>query len=143
MKRLIAFASFAALAIAAHAADPLRVFIRAGQSNRGKEVHAHPRFLEEWKPLLAERGMKVDGALDWPTAEQLKNTDVVLLYAQEGGDATPEQEAAVNEYLKRGGGLVVLHTAAVSMKDPAWWREVLGGAWKPGTTKWKEGPMDL
>ncbi len=143
MKRLIAFASFAALAIAAQAADPLRVFIRAGQSNRGKEVHAHPRFLEEWKPMLTERGMKVDGALDWPTAEQLKNTDVVLLYAQEGGDATPEQEAAVNEYLKRGGGLVVLHTAAVSMKNPGWWREVLGGAWKPGTTKWKEGPMDL
>ncbi|MEK0450918.1 MAG: hypothetical protein RL088_3186 [Verrucomicrobiota bacterium] len=143
MKRLLTFATLASMVISAYGAEPLRVFIRAGQSNRGKEVHAHPRFLEEWKPLLAERGMKVDGALDWPTAEQLKNTDVVLLYAQEGGDATPEQEAAVNEYLKRGGGLVVLHTAAVSMKNPGWWREVLGGAWKPGTTKWKEGPMDL
>jgi putative membrane-bound dehydrogenase-like protein len=143
MKRLFAIASLAMLGLSVHAAEPLRVFIRAGASNRGKEVHAHPRFLEEWKPLLTERGMKVDGALDWPTAEQLKNTDVVLLYAQEGGDATPEQEAAVNEYLKRGGGIVVLHTAAVSMKNPGWWREVLGGAWKPGTTKWKEGPMDL
>ena len=143
MKRLLTFATLASMVISAYGADPLRVFIRAGQNNRGKEVHAHPRFLEEWKPLLAERGMKVDGALDWPTAEQLKNTDVVLLYAQEGGDATPEQEAAVNDYLKRGGGLVVLHTAAVSMKNPGWWREVLGGAWKPGTTKWKEGPMDL
>lgn len=143
MKRLFTLATLASLAMSAYAADPLRVFIRAGQNNRGKEVHAHPRFLEEWKPLLTERGIKVDGALDWPTAEQLKNTDVVLLYAQEGGDATPEQEAAVNDYLKRGGGLVVLHTAAVSMKNPGWWREVLGGAWKPGTTKWKEGPMDL
>jgi len=57
------------LAIRAEAADPLRVFIRAGESNRGREVHAHPRFLEEWKPLLTERGMQVDGALDWPTAE--------------------------------------------------------------------------
>ncbi len=143
MKYLIAIFSLAISSLCSHAAEPLRVFIRAGAANRGNEIHAHPRFLEEWKPLLTERGMKVGGALDWPTAEQLKNTDVVVLYAQEGGDATPDQEAALNEYLKRGGGLVVLHTAAVSMKNPGWWREVLGGAWKPGTTKWKEGPMDL
>ena len=142
MKRLLTFITLLAVSAVAQA-EPLRVFIRAGQNNRGQEVHAHPRFLAEWKPLLAERGMKVDGALDWPTADQLKETDVIVAYAQEGGDATPEQQTVINAFLKRGGGLVVLHTAAVSMKDPAWWREVLGGAWKPGTTKWKEGPMDL
>ena len=131
------------VSIASQAAEPLRVFIRGGAANRGNEVHAHPRFLAEWKTLLAERGMKADGDTTWPTADQLKNTDVIIAYAQEGGDATPEQQAVINDFLKRGGGLVVLHTAAVSMKDPAWWRNVLGGAWKPGTTKWKEGPMDL
>src|SRR6185295_17285212 len=117
--------------------------IRGGAANRGNEAHAHPRFLAEWKTLLAERGMTVDGNTDWPTAEQLAKTDVVIVYAQEGGDATPAQEAALNDYLKRGGGIVVLHTGAVSMKDPAWWLNVLGGAWVPGKTKWLEGPMDL
>ncbi|HZJ14238.1 MAG TPA: ThuA domain-containing protein, partial [Chthoniobacteraceae bacterium] len=130
------------LAIRAEAADPLRVFIRAGESNRGREVHAHPRFLEEWKPLLTERGMQVDGALDWPTAEQFAKTDVLLLYAQDGGNATEEQKKNVGEFIKRGGGLVVLHTAAVS-NDPPWWKSVIGGAWVQGKTKWKEGPMDL
>lgn len=142
MKRLLTLLALLALAVVAHA-EPLRVFIRGGAANRGQEVHAHPRFLAEWKTLLAARGMKVDGHTDWPTAEQAKATDVIIAYAQEGGDATPEQQAVVNDFIKRGGGLVVLHTAAVSMKDPAWWRDVLGGAWKPGTTKWKEGPMDL
>ncbi len=142
MKSLLTALAFLTLAVAGNA-DPLRVFIRAGENNRGREVHAHPRFLEEWKPLLAERGMTVDGALDWPTAAQLKNTDVIVAYAQEGGDATPEQQALINDFIKRGGGLVVLHTASVSMKDPVWWRDVIGGAWTPGTTKWKEGPMDL
>ena len=142
MKRLLTLLTLLAISVAAQA-DPLRVFIRAGKNNRGQEVHAHPRFLDEWKPLLAGRGMKVDGALDWPTAEQLKETDVIVAYAQEGGDATPEQEALINEFVKRGGGLVVIHTAAVSMKNPGWWREILGGAWKPGTTKWREGKMDL
>src|ERR1044071_2212513 len=67
MKRLTPLAFFLVLTVST-SADPLRVFIRAGESNRGREVHAHPRFLEEWKPLLTERGMQVDGALDWPTA---------------------------------------------------------------------------
>ncbi len=143
MKRLICFLLWSVLVVSGVAAEPLRVFIRAGSSNRGREVHAHPRFLEEWRPLLAGRGITVDGALDWPTPEQMARTDVILAYAQDGGDATPEQETAINEYLKRGGGLVVLHTASVAKVNPGWWREVLGGAWKPGNTRWKEGPMDF
>ncbi len=67
------------------AAEPLRVFIRGGQANRGQEVHAHPRFLGEWTKLLTERGMKVDGALELPTAEQLARTDVLVMFAQDGG----------------------------------------------------------
>ncbi len=39
------------------AAEPLRVFIRGGQSNRGQEVHAHPRFLGEGAQLLTPRGL--------------------------------------------------------------------------------------
>jgi hypothetical protein len=124
-------------------AEPLRVFIRGGQANRGEKVHAHPRFLAEWKTLLAGRGMKVDGATDWPTAQQILNADVIVAYAQEGGDATPEQEKLLEDFVKRGGGLVVIHTAAVSMKNPTWWKEMIGGAWNPQKTKWREGAMDL
>ena len=51
--------------------------------------------------------------------------------------------SCINDFVKRGGGLVVIHTAAVSMKDPAWWKSVIGGSWVPDKTKWKEGPMDL
>jgi putative membrane-bound dehydrogenase-like protein len=135
----------AAAALTAHAfaADPLRVFIRGGMSNRGTEVHAHPRFLKEWQVLLNERGAKATGAMDWPTAEQIKDIDVIVAYAQEGGDATPEQEALINDFVKRGGGLVVIHTASVSFKNPPWWKSVIGGSWVPNKTKWREGPMDL
>lgn len=124
-------------------AEPLRVFIRGGMSNRGTEVHAHPRFLKEWQVLLNERGAKATGAMDWPTAEQIKDVDVIVAYAQEGGDATPEQEVLINDFVKRGGGLVVIHTATVSFKNPSWWKSVIGGSWVPNKTKWREGPMDL
>ena len=141
MKNLLRLLVLTSLAATASAA-PLRVFIRAGESNRGREVHAHPRFLEEWKPLLTERGAVVDGALGWPTAEQFAKTDVLVLYAQDGGNATEQDKKNLADFTKRGGGLVVIHTAAVS-DDPPWWKSVIGGTWVPKQTKWKEGPMDL
>ncbi|MDB6155711.1 MAG: putative rane-bound dehydrogenase, partial [Chthoniobacteraceae bacterium] len=132
----------AIIAHGASAAEPLRVFIRGGAKSHGPNAHEHARFLKDWTTFLAERGMKTDGALDWPTADQLKQTDVLVMYAQDGGNATEEQKTNLGEFTKRGGGLVVIHTAAVS-NDPAWWKSVIGGAWVPGKTKWKEGPMDL
>ncbi len=86
--------------------------------------------------------MVADGAMDWPTADQFAKTDVLVLYAQEGGNANEVQKADLDAFVKRGGGLVVIHTAAVS-NDPPWWKSVIGGAWVPGKTRWKEGPMDL
>lgn len=142
MNRLLVALALVVCTVSAHAA-PLRVFIRGGEKNRGQEVHAHPRFLAEWKTLLTERGMTVDGGIDWPTAEQAAKTDVIVAYAQDGGNATPEQEKVLEEFTKRGGGLVVIHTAAVSFTNPGWWRDLIGGAWVPKQTKWKEGPMDL
>ena len=141
MKRLLVPLLATALAVSASAA-PLRVFIRGGEKSHGPNAHEHERFLNDWKPLLTQRGMVVDGAKAWPTAEQLAKTDVLVMYAQEGGNATPEQKANLDVFTKRGGGLVVIHTAAVS-NDPVWWKSVIGGAWVQGKTKWKEGPMDL
>ena len=42
---------------------------------------------------------------------------MIIAYAQEGGDATEEQQRRIEEFVKRGGGLVVIHTAAVSLKN--------------------------
>ncbi len=141
MKRLLNLLVFGALALTASAA-PLRVFIRGGMKSHGPNAHEHERFLNDWKAALTQRGMKTDGAMDWPTAAQFAQTDVLVMYAQEGGNATDEQKKNVSDFTKRGGGLVVIHTAAVS-DDPAWWKSVIGGAWVPGKTKWKEGMMDL
>ncbi|MES2660048.1 MAG: ThuA domain-containing protein [Verrucomicrobiota bacterium] len=141
MKRFLAFALFAAIPLAVYAA-PLRVFIRGGVKTHGPNAHEHERFLNDWKVLLTERGMKADGAKDWPNAMQFSKTDVLVMYAQDGGNATPEQKENLAKFTKRGGGIVVIHTAAVS-NDPVWWKSVIGGAWVQGKTKWREGPMEL
>jgi uncharacterized protein len=121
---------------------PLRVFIRGGVKSHAPGAHEHAQFLKDWQPILTDRGMTVDGGMDLPSDEQLKQTDVLLMYAQDGGTVPPSRWASLDEYLKRGGGLVVVHTAAVSLQEDHW-KAIIGGCWRKNTTKWKEGPMDL
>src|SRR3954447_8577760 len=82
MKRMLLWLLLCFCPLPLSAAEaPLRVFIRAGVKTHGPNQHDHPRFLKEWKQLLAERGMKADGAMTFPTADQLENTDVLIVFA--------------------------------------------------------------
>ena len=119
-------------------AAPLRVFIRAGVKTHGPNQHDHPRFLKDWTTLLNQRGAQAQGAMDFPTAEQLAVTDVLVLFAQDGGNISPAQRAYLEPYLKRGGGLVVLHDA-VCGRDAEWFKTVIGGAWEYGKAGYYEG----
>ena len=101
-------------AIAAHADQPLRVFIRAGAKTHGPGQHDHPQFLKDWTALLNQRGAKADGSLEFPTAAQLDATDVMIIYCPDGGVVTPPQRELLDKFLKRGGGIMVIHDAVVA-----------------------------
>src|SRR5882672_8309860 len=107
---LAALFSFAS----ARAAEPLRVFIRAGVKTHGPNQHDHPRFLAEAKEFLPKRGLVVDGGLQFPTAEQLAKTDVLVIYAADGMKILGKQREDFEAFLKRGGGVVVIHDGVVS-----------------------------
>lgn len=145
MKRLLSLLGVVFAFVFAAQAEPLHVFIRGGAKTHGPNAHEHERFLNDWKTLLGERGMEVDGAMDFPTAEQLAKTDVMVMYAEAAGNITPEQRPVLEEFIKRGGGLVIIHTASVANKADTspYWKSIIGGSWVQGQTKWKEGPMDL
>src|SRR6266498_3045088 len=83
--------------IPARAAQPLRVFIRGGVKTHGPGQHDHPRFLSEWKDLLNQRGAQADGAMEFPTAAQLEQTDVLLMFAAEAGTISPAQREALDQ----------------------------------------------
>ena len=121
---------------------PLRVTLRAGEKTHGPGEHDHPRFLEDWTTLLGERGCEVGGSLEFPTAEVLARTDVLVMYAAEGGAIHGDERARLTDYLGRGGGIVVLHDA-VCGDDPHWFKTVVGGAWEHGHSKWLEGEIGL
>ena len=145
MRKLVLLAAILASALTSSttaAVDPLRVFIRSGPKSHGPGAHDYPSFLRDWVPLLNERGARATGSDNFPTREQLAETDVLILHKQEAGNIDPADRQNLNEFLARGGGLVVIHAGTVS-RDPDWFKGIVGGSWRNGTTKWLEGPMQL
>src|SRR6187431_839788 len=121
-KRSAVVLTFLLSSLLAAADAPLRIFLRSGPKSHGPGAHDYPRFLAEWIPLLNARGAKATGANSFPTAQQLAETDVLILHAQEAGnipDATDRKN--LTDFLARGGGLVVIHAAAVS-RDTDWYK---------------------
>ena len=150
MNRLFRLIAATAAILAAttvlRAAEPLRVFLRAGVKTHGPNQHDHPRFLGDWTKLLGERGMKVDGSMIFPTAAQLEATDVVVIYAADGMKITGDERARFEKYLQRGGGLVVIHDGVVAGDQNDWAKRVQGGSWRwdgEKKTQWREGEVGL
>src|SRR5215510_7913638 len=94
--------------LSANAADPLRVYIRASSKTHGPNQHDHPRFLKEWTQLLTERGVKVDGAQEFPEGAQLEKTDVLIIHATDGMKIVGDQRTGLEKFLKRGARMLVI-----------------------------------
>ena len=120
--------------------EPVRVFIRAGVKTHGPGQHDHPRFLREATELLRQRGALCDGGMNFPTADQLRRTDVLVLYCANGGSVPAAERRDLDRFLERGGGVVVIHDA-ICGDDPQWFKSVVGGSWEHGRSKWYEGDV--
>jgi type 1 glutamine amidotransferase len=130
--RIIRFIVLAAVTCGTLAAQrqTLRIFIRSSAKTHGASDngnHDYPAFLAGWAKLLTSRGAAVDGAPRFPSADELLNTDVLIDYASDGANVNPGERAVLNEYLTRGGGLVVIHDGMCG-GDAAWFATVAGGA---------------
>jgi len=152
MKRILLLV-LAAVTFAAsgNAAEPLRVFIRSGPKTHGPGQHDHPRFLREWTQLLNERGLKAEGANEFPEAAQLEKTDVVIIHAPDGMKIVGDDREAFEAFLKRGGGVIVIHAGVVAGDQHEWVKKTIGGAWRwpspqlprERATKYLEGEVGL
>jgi type 1 glutamine amidotransferase len=109
----------------------MHVYIRSGLKTHGPGQHDYPQFLADWSKILTERGAIVDGSLHAPTAAELTNTDVLVMYKGDAGYMTDEEKAALEGYLKRGGGIVTFHDTLCG-PDPDYFSTIVGGAKKHG-----------
>jgi uncharacterized protein len=122
--------------------DRLRVFIGVNSGSETADATEIHQFLHDWKALLKERGAAVEGATNFPTRKQLKNADVVVLYSVGEKPVSAREQADLEGFAKRGGGLVLLHDA-IRCANPVWMKGMAGGAWDSAATKSRIGVMGL
>lgn len=125
------------------APTPLRIFIRAGEKTHGaggNGLHDYPAFLGAWSTILKDKGAVVNGALHFPTADELAATDVLINFKGDGGTCSVPERALLEGYLKRGGGIVTMHDGMCS-DDAAWFANMVGGAKQHGERNSSSGPL--
>jgi type 1 glutamine amidotransferase len=123
-------------------AGSLRIFLRGGPKTHGPAgngLHDHERWVKEWQPLLSSRGARVEGGLGFPTAADLANTDVLVMFAANAGTILGDDRANLEAFLKRGGGIVCLHDCIVTAQEPHWFKTIIGGSWENRVAKYFEG----
>jgi putative heme-binding domain-containing protein len=122
----------------------LRIVLVASKQDHGPGQHDYPRWQEKWLRLLrqAGKGSTVSKAWEWPDAEQFATADVLVLYTW-NHDWSAERLAQLDAFQRRGGGMVVLHSACISDRDPAVLAERIGFAAQPGTVQYRHMPFEL
>ena len=125
------------------ALKPLRVCLVASQQDHGPGEHDYPAWQTNWTKLLGNAPrVWVTNAWQWP--ETFENIDVVILYFWNHAWHTNQTHyQQMDEFLARGGGLVVLHSATIADKEPEKLAERIGLAFQPGRSKYRHGPLDL
>jgi type 1 glutamine amidotransferase len=112
-------------------AAPLRVLIYAGLKTHAVGQHDYPQFLADWSKILSDRGAYVTGGLQFPSARDLASADVMVIYKGDAGYLGVEDRAALDSFLRRGGGIISLHDALCG-PEPEMFAGVVGGAKKHG-----------
>jgi type 1 glutamine amidotransferase len=118
-------------AAAQPAAPPMRIYIHAGLKTHAEGQHDYPQFLADWSKLLTSRGAIVDGGLHFPSARELANVDVMIIYKGDAGYLSMEDRATLDAFLRRGGGVVSFHDALCG-PEPEHFAGVVGGGKKHG-----------
>lgn len=109
----------------------MKVYIRGGLKTHFRGQHDYPQFVADWSKILTEHGAVVDGSLHAPSAQELEGVDVLVIYKGDAGYMTPAEKAALDAFVKRGGGIVSIHDALCG-PDPEQFASYVGGAKKHG-----------
>jgi type 1 glutamine amidotransferase len=116
----------------------MHIYIWAGLKSHNIGQHDYPQFLADWSKILTEHGAVVDGALHPPSRADLAQTDVVILYKGDAAYLSDEEKSVLEDYVKRGGGLVSLHDSLCG-PEPSYFATLVGGAKKHGEVNYTLG----
>ena len=117
----------------------LHVYLRGGLKTHNVGAHDYPQFLADWSKLLTEHGAVVDGSFHSPTAAELEGVDVLVLFKGDAGYMTAREKAALDAFVKRGGGIVSIHDSLCGPDPKNFAVEYVGGGKRHGETNFTNG----
>ena len=109
----------------------IQIYLRAGLKTHGPGLHDYPQFLADWSKLLTEHGAVVNGSLHAPLAQELEGVSVLVIYKGDAGYLSDADRAALEAFIKRGGGIVTIHDALCG-PNPEYFATLVGGGKKHG-----------
>jgi type 1 glutamine amidotransferase len=119
----------------------LRILLVGDEKDHGLDEHDYPLWLTRWPKLLAlADNVSVTTCNGFPAADQLRAADVTVFYSRNSG-WNAAAAAQLDEYQKRGGGLVYLHWSIEGGKDVKALSDRIGLAFS--MSKFRHGPMKL
>jgi putative heme-binding domain-containing protein len=122
----------------------LTIALVASKQDHGPGQHDYPSWQQTWLNLLtaAATNVTVATAWEWPTEEQFKSADVIVFYFW-NHDWNAGRYGQLDQFLGRGGGVVLFHSATIADTEPKLLAERMGLASQPQRTKYLHTPLDL
>jgi type 1 glutamine amidotransferase len=143
---------------------PLQIVLLADRKDHSAGEHDYPRWQSRWALLLGgaaasdapaanlhgsdrpDRALpqgaaqvRVTTADGWPSPSQWNTADLIVAFCYLAW--TPERIADAERYLRRGGGLVVIHSATWTKPQPS--AEVASVLGVGGFQRWRHGTVVL
>ena len=122
----------------------LEIVLVASKQDHGPGQHDYPAWQESWLRLLTPAAANVvaTAAWQWPSKEQVQSADGIVFYYW-NHEWNAERYRQLDEFLERGGGMVVFHSATIADNAPESLAERIGLAAQPQRTKYLHTPFDL
>jgi putative heme-binding domain-containing protein len=121
----------------------IKIILVASKQDHGPAQHDYPAWQKNWHALLARStSVIVEDAWLWPAPEQFEHADVLVFYYW-NRDWNAEKMGQLDEFLARGKGIVVLHSATIGNPMVDQLAERIGLASDSVKTKYLHTPIDL
>jgi len=122
---------------------PLSVVLVSGPKDHGPGEHDYPLWQSVWSQLLGQLpGVSVAGAFEWPSPEQWKSADLIACYFW-NHRWSDQRYADLDQFLGRGGGLAMFHSALVEDQSPERLARRIGLSGKRPQLQFRHGPLLL
>lgn len=121
---------------------PLKLILIDGIKDHGPGEHDYPAWQRVWSELLAGAAqVEIETVRDFPEDGQLESADVLIFFQK--GSFSFKREVALDKFLQRGGGVVMIHWAVNGSDRVQEFSKRIGLASWGGRISYRHGPLTL